>query len=201
MSLPIRNEACASCGWFVPICTLTSGVLNLHCILQMPTSKDLQNTECSPVYSWIICLSGTFFLCRIMAILPEKGFESSPQPTNTVLPTSSLTAWLRHRQGPLQSLWSQSPPTTTSQTQAKRTSSLGFCCVLFLLPHNTKVPAQRWKNYIKRPRFAFTGYWFFSTNTIGRVVTVFVWSWYFWRDSGLSLPPLVKLFRRFSEIG
>lgn len=81
-----------------------------------------------------------------MTILPGKGFESSPQTTafpNIELPTSSFTVWLGRGGGPLQPLLLQSPPTTTSQTQAKRTSSLGFCCVLFLLPHNTKVPAQR----------------------------------------------------------
>lgn len=149
MSLLIKNEDCASCSWFVPICTLTSEVLNLHCILQMPTSKHLQNTECLPISSCSICLSGTFFLCWTIAILPEKGFESSPQPTavpNPALPTSSLTAWLRHGGGPLQPLWLQTESThhykpDTGQKNIKFKILLCFV----LLPHNAKVPAQRWK--------------------------------------------------------
>lgn len=73
-SLPIRKEACALQVWPILTCIFTTGVLKLHCILQMSALRNLQSTECLSISSCSVCLSGTFL---IISALPGKQFEPS----------------------------------------------------------------------------------------------------------------------------
>lgn len=142
-AIPRQKWSVCIAGWPSPTCVFAAGVLKLCCIPQTPALREVQNTECLSISSCRLWLSSTF--CWVVTVLRGGSLECSPRWLPLLMQCPGCPAWLIETRWGLDNPcnYGVHPPLQARQ-QAKRTSSLGFHCVLFLLPHNAQVPAWRW---------------------------------------------------------